>query len=77
MKSNDDFSTHRNAARKGQKRLKRRPQKRSQSRQKRSRRPFFETKMNYEMTLEGAVSCFPEASPEDGKVSGVTTRCCT
>jgi hypothetical protein len=45
--------------------------------QKRSGRPFFETKMNYEMTLEGVVSCFPEASPEDGKVSGVTTRCCT
>jgi hypothetical protein len=45
--------------------------------QKRSGRPFLETKMNYEMTLEGAVSCFPEASPEDGRVSGVTTRCCT
>jgi hypothetical protein len=45
--------------------------------QKRSGRPFLETKMNYEMTLEGAASCFPEASPEDGRVSGVTTRCCT
>ena len=45
--------------------------------QKRSGRPIFETKMNYEMTLEGVVSYFPEASPEDGKVSGVTTRCCT
>ena len=45
--------------------------------QKRSRRPFFDTKMNYEMTLEGVDSCFPEASPVDGKVSGVTTRCCT
>jgi hypothetical protein len=53
--------------------------------QKRSGRAFFKTKMNYEMTLEGnyemtlegVVSCFPEASPEDGKVSGVTTRCCT
>jgi hypothetical protein len=33
--------------------------------------------MDYEMTLEGVLSRFREASPEDGKVSGVTTRCCT
>jgi hypothetical protein len=77
MKSNDDFSTRRNAAWKGQKHPRRRPHERSKSLPKALREGLFETKMNYEMTLEGVVSCFPEASREDGKVSGVTTRCCT
>jgi hypothetical protein len=33
--------------------------------------------MGYKMMLEEVASCFLEASPEAGKVSGVTTRCCT
>jgi hypothetical protein len=77
MKSNDDFSTRRNAAWKGQKHPEGGLTNTPNRAQKRSGRPFFKTKMTYEMTLERVVSCFPEASPEDGKVSGVTTRCCT
>lgn len=72
-----DFNARMNAAWKGQKPQEETLRNATNRAPKRSGRPFFETKMNYEMTLEGAVSCFPEASPEDGKVSGVITRCCT
>ena len=72
-----DFNARRNAPWNGQKPLKKASETLPIAPQSAPEGPFSRPKMNYEMTLEGVVSCFPEASPEDGKVSGVTTRCCT